>query len=154
MTLFPLTQLLPSTNYDEFKQFGTNFVRKAFNETRKKWNWVIVITEYLNSLQFCSFFKNRNFFSCAVKRSSFQGGLDDDISSANASRSKQNLPKWWRFSDPETLCYNEDDLDAKIVHKNQPVMTANFLEPITENEKVYIVATLRRRFWHGFHSCV
>jgi hypothetical protein len=57
-----------------------------------------------------------------VKRSSSQDGLEDDISSATASRSTANFPKRCCRSVPETLSNDEEDLDAQIVHKNQPLL--------------------------------
>ncbi|XP_045025151.1 uncharacterized protein LOC123469870 [Daphnia magna] len=104
--------------HDEFEPFSSSVFRGAFNETRNKYG-----TEF------------------AVKRTSSAAGFADSDSCAGGSGSTDCRPK--RFKpDPELTCDDEDELDAKIAHKNQPVLMTVYRDPVTEQEKVCIVVSL------------
>ncbi|XP_045023141.1 uncharacterized protein LOC123467161 [Daphnia magna] len=80
-------------------------------------------------------------FLFAVKRTSSAAGFADSDSCAGGSGSTDCRPK--RFKpDPELTCDDEDELDAKIAHKNQPVLMTVYRDPVTEQEKVCIVVSL------------
>lgn len=70
------------------------------------------------------------------------GHEDESSASGATSESSSKRRKTNKNKENEDEAGNVEDNDSHIVHHNQPVLMSVFVEPVTQQEKLIIVATL------------